>query len=180
MENLFEKRWTYATSKIASEKIGLAYFWQYEVPFIGIRPFNVYGPGQVGEGVISYMLNSVIRGQEIKITGDGTQARTFCFIEDFLAALLTLIENLNSSVGSAFNIGTNTEIVTVNQLASLIEEVSEVAISRRYVEHLGEDVKVRSPSISRIEKLGFTPKVSLRDGLKRTLEWYRENQVSLD
>ena len=48
MENMFAKRWTYATSKIASEKFGMAYHWQHGVPFIGIRPFNVYGPGQVG------------------------------------------------------------------------------------------------------------------------------------
>ena len=180
MENLFEKRWTYATSKIASEKIGLAYFWQYGLPFIGVRPFNVYGPGQVGEGVISYLLNNVIEGREVKITGDGVQSRTFCFIDDFLDGLAILLENLPAVVGSAFNIGTNTDIVTMNKLVSVIEEVAGVQIPVRYVPHKGEDVMVRSPSLAKITALGYKPAVGLKEGIARTLQWYQKHRVHLD
>jgi UDP-glucuronate decarboxylase len=180
MENLFEKRWTYATSKIASEKIGLAYHWQYDMPFVGVRPFNVYGPGQIGEGVISYMLNNVISNKAITITGDGVQSRTFCFIDDFLAGVMVLVDNLPSAIGSSFNIGTNSDIVTINRLVEIILEVAGVEVSVNYAPHKGEDVIVRSPSLRKINALGYKPEVSLREGVKMTLEWYKENQVALD
>lgn len=180
MENLSEKRWTYATSKIASEKIGLAYYWQYGVPFVGVRPFNIYGPGQIGEGVISFMLNKALNDQPITITGEGVQSRTFCFISDFIAGINLMMDNLDGVIGSSFNIGTNTEIVTIGQLAEMIAQISGKSLKRQYVPHQGEDVVVRSPSIAKIQKLGYKPKINLAVGIRRTLEWYQRESVELD
>jgi len=180
MENIFAKRWTYATSKIASEKFGMAFHWQYGVPFIGIRPFNVYGPGQVGEGVISYFLNNCVRNEIIKVTGDGAQSRTYCYIDDFVDGIVLLLENLDQAVGTSFNIGRATEIFSVLSLAQLAQEVAAVSPRIEFVDHAGDDVMVRSPSIDKIKALGFQPKVGLREGLRLTLEWYRSHQVALD
>lgn len=180
MENIFAKRWTYATSKIASEKFGMAFHWQYGVPFIGIRPFNVYGPGQVGEGVISYFLNSCLRNEVIKVTGDGSQCRTYCYIDDFVDAIALLLENIDRAIGASFNIGRSTEIISVLSLAQLAQELAGVSPGIEYVTHAGDDVMVRSPSIERLRQLGYQPKVDLREGLKRTLEWYRDHKVALD
>jgi nucleoside-diphosphate-sugar epimerase len=180
MENIFAKRWTYATSKIASEKFGMAYHWQHGVPFVGIRPFNVYGPGQVGEGVISYFLNSCLRNETIRITGDGSQCRTYCYIDDFVDAIALLLDNLDKAVGTSFNIGRSSETYSVLSLAQLVQELARISPGIVFVPHAGDDVMVRSPSIARLKALGFEPKVSLRDGLTRTLEWYRKYRVDLD
>lgn len=180
MENISAKRWTYATSKIASEKFGMAFYWQYGVPFIGIRPFNVYGPGQVGEGVISYFLNNCLRNETIKVTGDGSQSRTYCYIDDFLDGIELLRENLDQAVGTSFNIGCASEILSVLSLAQLAQELAAVSPGIEFVDHAGDDVMVRSPSINKIKALGFNPKIGLREGLRLTLEWYRSHQVALD
>jgi UDP-glucose 4-epimerase len=180
MENIFAKRWTYATSKIASEKFGMAYHWQHGVPFIGIRPFNVYGPGQVGEGVISYFLNNCLRNEAINVTGDGAQSRTYCYIDDFVDGIRLLLDNLDQAIGASFNIGRATEIYSVLSLAQLAQEVAGVSPGIEFIQHAGDDVMVRSPSIDKMKKLGFRPKVELREGLRRTLEWYRSHQVALD
>lgn len=180
MENLSEKRWTYATSKIASEKLCLSYFWQHEVPFIGIRPFNIYGPGQVGEGVISYFLNNARRNEPIRITGDGGQARTYCYIDDFLDGLGILLRNLPDAVGESYNIGTYTELATIWGLGKLVKEVTGCTSRIEFTPHQGEDVMVRSPNITKMQKLGYEPRVGLKEGLKRTYDWYCSSNITLD
>ena len=180
MESMFAKRWTYATSKIASEKFGMAYHWQYGLPFIGIRPFNVYGPGQIGEGVISYFLNNCIRGETIRITGDGSQCRTYCYIEDFADGIDVLLNNLDSAIGTSFNIGRSDEMMSVLTLAQLSRDISGKDISIEFIDHQGDDVLVRSPSVKKLNALGFKPKIDLREGLSRTFQWYLEHNVALD
>jgi len=180
MESMFAKRWTYATSKIASEKFGMAYHWQYGLPFIGIRPFNVYGPGQIGEGVISYFLNNCIRGETIRITGDGSQCRTYCYIEDFADGIEVILNNLGSAIGTSFNIGRSDEMMSVLTLAQLSREVSGKEVAIEFIDHQGDDVLVRSPSVKKLNALGFKPKIDLREGLSRTYKWYLEHNVALD
>lgn len=180
MENIFAKRWTYATSKMASEKFGMAYYWQYGVPFVGVRPFNVYGPGQVGEGVISYFLNACLKQETIKITGDGSQCRTYCYVDDFVDGIRVLVDNVDKAIGTSFNIGRSTEMYSVLSLAQLVQEIAGVPQSVEYVQHAGDDVMVRSPSVAKLTALGYKPKVDLREGLTRTLDWYRTHQVTLD
>lgn len=180
MENIFAKRWTYATSKMASEKFGMAYYWQYGVPFVGVRPFNVYGPGQVGEGVISYFLNACLKQETIKITGDGSQCRTYCYVDDFVDGIRVLVDNVDKAIGTSFNIGRSTEMYSVLSLAQLVQEIAGVPQSVEYVQHAGDDVMVRSPSVAKLTALGYKPKIDLREGLTRTLDWYRTHQVTLD
>lgn len=180
MENIFAKRWTYATSKIASEKLGMSYYWQHGVPFIGVRPFNIYGPGQVGEGVISYFLNNCIQNETIKVTGDGAQARTYCYIDDFIDGIDLLLKHREQAVGCSFNIGRATEICSVYNLALLAREVTGATNNIEFVPHAGDDVMIRSPNIAKMKALGFKPGVDLREGLRRTCEWYRAHRVALD
>jgi nucleoside-diphosphate-sugar epimerase len=180
MENIFAKRWTYATSKMASEKFGMAYYWQHDVPFIGIRPFNVYGPGQVGEGVISYFLNNCLDNQPIKITGDGAQARTYCYITDFVDGIELILRNLDKAIGTSFNVGRATEILSVVGLAEMAIELTGAHCEIEYVGHQGDDVMIRSPSVDRLKALGYQPKVDLRTGLRNTYDWYKAHRVKLD
>lgn len=180
MENMFAKRWTYATSKIASEKFGMAYHWQHGVPFIGVRPFNVYGPGQVGEGVISYFLNNCIRGEPIRITGDGSQCRTYCYIDDFADGIDVLLAHLHQAIGTSFNIGRADEMMSITMLAQLARDISGATVPIEFIDHQGDDVMVRSPSVAKLKALGFKPSIDLREGLTRTYRWYSEHKVALD
>jgi nucleoside-diphosphate-sugar epimerase len=180
MEKLTEKRWTYAASKLASEKIGLSYFWQYDIPFVAVRPFNVYGPGQIGEGGISYFLNNAIHDKPLTVTGDGSQARTFCFIDDFIHGLEVICSNTSQVIGQSYNIGVETGIISMYDLALMVGEVSGKPLEILFSKHQGEDVMVRSPNIQKIRGLGYSPRVALREGLKKTLDWYIEKKVSLD
>jgi nucleoside-diphosphate-sugar epimerase len=180
MEKIFSKRWTYATSKIASEKIGLSFYWQYEVPFIAIRPFNIYGPGQIGEGVISYFLTNALNNEAIKITGDGTQSRTFCYIDDFISGIAVILDNLPEAIGNSFNIGRSDEIISIKSLAMLVKKLTNSHSEISFIDHAGDDVMVRSPNINKVKKLGYNPKVDLEMGVRLTAEWYKRNQVVLD
>lgn len=180
MENLFEKRWTYAVSKVASEKFGLSYHWQYGVPFVGIRPFNIYGPGQVGEGVLSYFLTDVLKGKPLRVTGRGFQSRAFCYVTDFVAGIEAIRAHLDQAVGQSFNIGNPREIVSIGVLADLVQQVAGRPVGTVFEPHAGEDVQVRSPDIERISRFGWEPKVSLREGLQKTLAWYESRDVRTD
>jgi nucleoside-diphosphate-sugar epimerase len=180
MENISNRRWTYATSKIASEMFGMSYLWQFNVPFIGIRPFNIYGPGQVGEGAISYLINNAIKGEEMTLTDDGSQARTFCYIDDFILGIEKILNNIDDCIGQSFNIGTTNEIISVFSIAKLIQEICEVELKINYKGHAGEDVLVRSPNIDKIKRLGYKPKFTLREGLIKTYQWYKDKSIILD
>src|SRR4030095_2813636 len=79
-----EARWTYAVSKLAGEHLAHAYYRQYNLPCVTIRPFNVYGPGQTGEGAIQVFIKRALRNDTIHIDGDGSQIRAWCYIDDFV------------------------------------------------------------------------------------------------
>src|SRR6185436_5585060 len=107
--NIADRRWVYAISKLASEKLGYAYFWEHGLPTCYVRPFNVYGPGQVGEGAASLFIYRALRGLPLKITGDGSQVRAFCYVEDFCDAVETCLVRADAVKGTSFNIGSPAE-----------------------------------------------------------------------
>ena len=74
-----EARWTYAVSKLAGEHLAHAYYNQYGLPTVTVRPFNVYGPGQTGEGALQIFIKKALNNETIHIDGDGSQIRAWCF-----------------------------------------------------------------------------------------------------
>src|SRR4029079_2482767 len=99
-----EARWTYAVSKLAGEYLAHSYFDEMGLPTAVIRPFNIYGPNQVGSGAIHHFTVRGLAGDELIIHGDGSQIRAWCYIDDIVAAVLEILESPNA-VGQAFNIG---------------------------------------------------------------------------
>ncbi len=168
-----DARWTYSTSKLAAEHLTHAYFTQYDYPTTTVRPFNIYGPGQVGEGAIHQFINRAIKNETLQIHGDGSQIRSWCFVDDFVDCIM-LILNSKKSIGEAFNIGNPLGTVTISMLARIIKEIAKstseiVHVPKNYV-----DVELRVPSIEKaVELLDYQPKVDLQEGLKRTIDWYR-------
>jgi nucleoside-diphosphate-sugar epimerase len=171
-----EARWTYAVSKLAGEYLAHSYFDEFGLPAVSVRPFNVYGPGQVGSGAIHHFTVRALGGEELVIHGDGSQIRAWCFVDDIVEALLAILES-DEAVGEVFNIGNPRSVVTVFDLASRIRRLagSESEIVFKPLHYT--DVEMRIPNVDKARKLlGWEPRVDLDDGLTRTIAWYREHR----
>src|SRR5213079_3166998 len=99
-----EARWTYAVSKLAGEHMAHAYHQEFGLPTASVRPFNVYGPGQIGGGAIRAFIEAALAGHDLTIHGDGSQIRAWCYVDDMVEALLLALER-DEAVGETFNIG---------------------------------------------------------------------------
>lgn len=170
-----ETRWVYAASKLASEHMVFAYSKEHGLPAVIVRPFNIYGPGQVGEGAIRGMILRAISQRPIVLYNDGTQIRSWCFVEDFVDGVMRCLENPHA-IGHVFNLGNPQGTITNLQLALMIKRLTRSASEIVFQEHPGPEVEVRVPSIEKaIEVLGYAPRVTLEEGILTTIPWYREH-----
>jgi len=168
-----EARWTYAVSKLAEEHLAHAYFKEQGLPTTCIRPFNVYGPGQVGEGAIRTFVIRSLRNQTIEIHGDGTQIRAWCYVDDIIDGVLISMTHSNA-IGESFNIGNQKAVVTIYGLANTIIRVLGSKSTIIFVQKNYADVELRVPSVEKARKLiGFEAKIDLEEGIRRTAEYYK-------
>lgn len=169
-----EARWTYAVSKLAEEHLAIAYFQEKWLPTTVVRPFNVYGPGQVGEGALRTFILRAIKNQPIEIHGDGTQIRAWCYVDDMVDGVMLAMTH-PKAVGETFNIGNQRAVLTIYGLANAVVRVlgskSPITFARKdYV-----DVELRVPSVTKSrDLLGFEAKVDLDEGIRKTADFYRE------
>lgn len=169
-----EARWSYAISKLTGEFFANSFYIKYGLPICCVRPFNIFGPGQVGEGAIHHFVVNSIQNKDVTIYSDGSQIRAWCYIDDILDALEEILQN-NRASGQAFNIGNPQSTLTIYNLAREIIRLSGSKSKIVFKEASSPDVEVRIPDIHKArEILSFEPKVDLEDGLLRTIEWYRE------
>ncbi|MFO0573904.1 MAG: NAD-dependent epimerase/dehydratase family protein [Polyangia bacterium] len=168
-----EARWTYAVAKLATEHLALCYHRQYGFPSVTIRPFNIYGPRQVGEGAVHHFIVRALRNEPLQVHNDGAQIRSWCYIDDIIDAtehMLTAPE----AVGHAFNIGNPRSTVTVYNLAQTIKRLVGSSSEIRCIRWDHPDVELRVPAVKKAsELLGWSPRIDLEDGLLRTIDWYR-------
>lgn len=170
-----EARWTYAVSKLAAEHLSAAYFEELGLPVVSVRPFNIYGPGQTGEGAIQIFINRALKNQDISIYGDGSQIRAWCYIDDFIDCLLRCIEN-PKAIGESFNIGNSRAVMTIYGLAQTTCRILESKSKIIFKPPLSADVELRIPSVQKAyDILGFKAKMDLDEGIKRTAKWFKEN-----
>ncbi|WP_252250260.1 NAD-dependent epimerase/dehydratase family protein [Clostridium sp. ZBS13] len=168
-----EARWTYSVSKLAGEHLAHSYYKEYGLPIVTVRPFNVYGPGQVGEGAIHQFVVRAIRDEEIQIHGDGDQIRSWCYIDDFVDGIMLCLEK-KEAIGHSFNIGNPRATVTISMLAESVKRISNSNSTIKYVPKTYVDVELRIPSIEKAKEiLSYEPKNDLNKGLEKTIEWYR-------
>jgi nucleoside-diphosphate-sugar epimerase len=169
-----EARWTYAVSKLASEHLTHNYFVQYGLPALSVRPFNIYGPGQVGEGAIHRFIVRALAGEPLQIHNDGAQIRAWCYVTDIVDAVLLSLEK-REAVGQAFNIGNARSVCTIYDLARAIVRISGSRSRIEFVDWPHTDIELRVPNIDKARTiLGFAPKVDLEEGLERTIASYRD------
>ena len=170
-----EARWTYAVSKLAGEHLSVAYYREFGLPIVSVRPFNVYGPGQTGEGAIQVFIKRALKNEDIFIYGDGNQIRAWCYIDDFIDCLLRCIEN-PVAIGESFNIGNSRAVVTTYGLAQTVCRVLNSKSRILFKPALSAEVELRIPSVEKTYRmLNFKASINLDEGISRTAEWFKRN-----
>ncbi|MBK6507678.1 MAG: NAD-dependent epimerase/dehydratase family protein [Ignavibacteria bacterium] len=169
-----EGRWTYSISKVTGEHLVHSFYKQHGYPCVTLRPFNIYGPGQVGEGAIQIFIKNVVKGKNIEIHGDGDQIRSWCYVDDMMDGIEMCLTN-KKAIGEVFNIGNPKGTITISSLAEKIVHLCKSKSKIVYVPKNYVDVELRIPSIEKAQELlGFYPKIDLNEGILRTYKWYKK------
>ena len=138
-----EARWTYAVSKLAEEHLAIAYFHERGLPATVLRPFNIYGPGQVGEGALSIFIQRALLGEPLQVHGTGAQIRAWCYVDDMVDAVLLAITR-PEAVGETFNIGNRRSVQTIYRLAQTVIRVLGSSSTVVVVPRDEPDIELRS------------------------------------
>ncbi|MDD2751870.1 MAG: NAD-dependent epimerase/dehydratase family protein [Candidatus Omnitrophica bacterium] len=166
----------YAITKLSGEEYIKAYWERYGLNYSIVRFFNVYGPGQVAEFVVPRFVKRVLNNKAPVVYGDGTQVRTFCFVEDCAQGVTQALLDTKAD-GQIFNIGNDSEPIAMKLLAERIIRLSGKKLEPEFVpmnesdRHSSREIKMRVPCINKARKiLAFEPKTSLDEGIKRLIE----------
>lgn len=167
----------YDEGKRFAEALFLAYHKQYGLNVKVARIFNSFGPRLREDGLygraMSRFITQALANKPMTIYGDGSQTRSFCYISDTVTGLI-LLATCERAVGEVVNVG-NPHEVTILQLAKRIRELARSRSELTFHPLPKDDPRRRCPDISKMVRLlGWTPKMDLEEGLKRTIEWFRK------
>jgi dTDP-glucose 4,6-dehydratase len=170
-----EARWSYSISKLAGEHLAYAYYREFGLPVVIVRPFNVFGPKRTGDHAMLRFVLGALQDQPLEVHGDGSQVRAWCYIDDFVDALLEMLSN-EAAIGEDFNIGNPMNTLTIYELAkrtiSLAQSKSKIIF--QHIEY--SDIDIRVPRTVKARKLlNWQPKFETDEGVLATLSWYREH-----
>ena len=163
----------YDEAKRVAETLFFDYHRQHDLKIRVARIFNTYGPRMAADDgrVVSNFIVQALRGEPITIYGDGTQTRSFCYVDDLVSGLIALMDN-NASETGPVNLGNPGEF-TMSELATLVLEMTGSKSSLEHRDLPQDDPKQRQPDISKAKKvLKWEPAVALKDGLARTIEYF--------
>ncbi len=173
-------RWSYAASKAMDEFLALAYYRMKQLPVIIARFFNTVGPRQTGQYgmVIPRFIGQALRNESITVYGEGTQTRSFTYVEDVVRGIIALVDE-PKAVGEIFNIGGRDEIsmsnlaARVKALTGSSSPIRHIPYDQAYLEGF-EDMERRVPDISKVEKLiGYKNTYDLDKILAKVIEYER-------
>jgi len=166
----------YASGKVAAEHLLRVWATCYGMHTVALRYFNVFGPRQADDspytGVIAIFARALLEGRAPTIYGDGGQTRDFTYIDNVVAANLAAMDRDVES-GSVFNVGAG-ERISLLELFRAMAELLGVQVEPKFGPDRAGDVRHSLASLDRARRaLGYTPRVPWREGLERTLAWYR-------
>jgi dTDP-glucose 4,6-dehydratase len=171
--NCLGPRGAYDESKRFAEAITMAYRKVHNLEIRIARIFNTYGANMRKDDgrVIPTFITQALRGEPLTVFGDGSQTRCFCYIDDLIEGLFKL---MNSPVNEPVNIG-STEEISVFELAKKTIDLCGSKSTIEFKKLPQDDPHRRKPDITKAKNLlGWQPKVSLEDGLKKTIDWFRK------
>lgn len=165
----------YDEGKRIAETLFFNYHRQYGVRIRVARIFNTYGPGMsTGDGrVVSNLIMNALRGEDLTLYGDGSQTRSFCYVDDTVDGLIRMMNHADDEFTGPINLGNPSER-TVRDLAEHVIRLTGAASGIAYLPLPVDDPVRRKPDISMAEKiLDWHPQVDIDDGLKMTIEYFR-------
>ena len=164
----------YGASKLAAEKLGFAYYHTYGIPFVSMRIFNTYGPRQPRYVMFDFLKKLRENPNKLEVLGTGEQIRDYCYVTDMANVFILAAENENA-VGEAFNIaGGNT--ISIKELAELLVRILRLE-GNTEIYYTGKswkgDIVKLVADINKIKsKLGFEPKIKLKEGIVKLKDWF--------
>ncbi|MEA5595118.1 NAD-dependent epimerase/dehydratase family protein [Rivularia sp. UHCC 0363] len=162
----------YGITKLAAERLCGLYHKNFDVPFVALRYFTVYGPRQRPDMAFHKFYKAVIQDEAIPVYGDGLQTRDFTFVSDAVAANLAAA-TVEAAVGEIFNIGGGSRVV-LKEVLETMEEIVGKPIKRNHIEKAMGDARHTAADVSKAKQiLGYEPSVGLREGLTREWEWVK-------
>lgn len=172
----------YSASKIGADKMAEAFYRSFDVPVVTVRPFNTFGPRQSARAVIPTIIGQCLRGSEVRL-GNLTPTRDLNYVENTVSGFIAAATGGPETLGQAYNFGSGVEI-SIGDLAKLIGRLMGKKIGLRT-----EQERLR-PDKSEVDRLladntrasaafGWSPAVSLEEGLARTIEWFVKNPDSV-
>lgn len=174
-----DARLSYASAKLAGEHLVWAYHRDAGLPTVIVRPFNIFGPRRLTANAVGIFVVRALAGAPITLHGDGSQLRSWCYIEDFCAGMLAALE-VPAAAGQDFNLGNP---VTASTIYDLADRIVRLAGSSSVIErspYTYNDIGVRAPNSSKArEVLGYVPRFDLDQGLRPTIDWHREHLDAL-
>ena len=167
----------YSASKIGADKIAEAFHLSFVVPVVTVRPFNTFGPRQSARAIIPAIITQLLAGKKVKL-GNVTPTRDLNYVADTVEGFV-LAASTPTAVGRTINIGSGREISILDlsqMIARLIKKQLKIETEKQRVRPGASEVE-RLLADNRLarELLGWEPRVGLEDGLKRTIEWMRQN-----
>ncbi len=166
----------YGVSKLAVERYIEVYSLLYKIPAVSLRLFSVFGPRQPKQVIYDFMCKLRENHKILRVLGDGTQQRDFNYVTNVVDAMLLLATEA-PFIGEVYNVASG----KTHSIANLVQELCEVLELEPHVEYSGSvrpgDAEIWKVDISKITSLGYSPKMMLREGLKRTADWFEGVQV---
>lgn len=154
----------YGVTKLAAEHLCMAYYRNYGLPVVALRYFTVYGPRQRPDMALHLFCQAVLEQKPLHIFGDGNQTRDFTFVSDIVEANV-LAATMPAALGEVLNIASGQQ-TTLQTVLDLLQEISDTRVTPTYSQPHAGDVQATHADISRATRLlGYTPRVTLRDGL---------------
>jgi len=164
----------YGVTKLAAEHLCTLYASNFDVPTVSLRYFTVYGPGQRPDMAFTRFLRAAVNAEAITIYGSGEQVRDFTYVEDVVSANM-LAATRGVRPGAVLNVAGGSH-TSVNEVLGIIADLTGSDISANRVEAMAGDARRTGGDTATIRStLGWQPRVSLREGLARQLEWVRAN-----
>jgi NAD dependent epimerase/dehydratase len=169
----------YSASKIGADALAMSFFYSFDMPVTIVRPFNTYGPRQSARAVIPTIISQIAAGKKQIMLGDLTPTRDFNYVTDTCRGFLALAES-DQAIGETINIGTGVD-VSIGEVLNIIKK-----LMNSDVEFICDPQRIR-PEKSEVQRLccnnkkiqkmtGFQPKVTLQDGLEKTIAWFLDSR----
>jgi nucleoside-diphosphate-sugar epimerase len=165
----------YGVTKLAAEQLALTYWRGYGIPVTSLRLFSVYGPRERTDKLYPKLIGCILGEKEFPLyEGSLEHSRSFTFVEDIMRGFLAVLDHRDEVAGEIFNIGSDIETTTGQGIETVERILGKKTKFQMLPRRFGDQLRTHANIDKARRVLGYSPKVAPEEGLRRTVEWYRE------